>query len=214
MPGVGVVVSVNVGRSRPMAGIGKAVERSAIDKRPMAGPVQVGVTGLDGDEQADRVNHGGLREAVYAYAEEDLQHFSELLDRPLRPGQFGENVTTRGVAVSSAIVGEVWRVGTTVLEVCGPRIPCRTFQVWMEEPQWVRRFTAEARPGAYLRVMNPGVIEAGDQVQIEHRPDHGLTVADVFRAFTTDRSQLAVLARHPGIPQRLRDDARRRLARS
>ena len=99
---------------------------------------------------------------------------------------FGENLTTSGLDVDGAVVGERWRVGSALLEVTGPRIPCATFAAWMGERGWVRRFTERGRTGAYLAVVEPGVVGAGDAVEVLGRPGHGITVPEVFRAFTGD----------------------------
>ncbi|UOE21785.1 MOSC domain-containing protein [Thermobifida halotolerans] len=177
----GTVLSVNVGLPVPAEWAGR-LRRTAIDKRPVTGRRRVHPLGLDGDGQADTANHGGRDQAVYAYAREELDLWQERLGRPLRDGMFGENLTTRGVEVSRALIGERWRVGTALLEVTLPRVPCGTFQNWLGERGWVRRFTEEARTGAYLRVVEEGDLAAGDRVVVEHRPDHGIDLASAFRA--------------------------------
>ncbi|MFC7329616.1 MOSC domain-containing protein [Marinactinospora rubrisoli] len=175
------VRSVSVGRARDAAWAGR-LRRTAIDKRPVEGPVAVRSLGLAGDEQADLVNHGGPDQAVYAYAREDLDHWAERLGRELRDGMFGENLTTHGVQVSRALIGERWRIGTARFEVVLPRVPCSVFGAWMAEPAWVKRFTAEARTGAYLRVLDEGHLAAGDPITVEYRPGHGIDLATAFRA--------------------------------
>lgn len=172
--------SVNVGRASDAPWAGR-IGRTAIDKRAVSGQVAVHALGLAGDEQANRKSHGGIHQAVYAYAREDLDWWSAGLGRALRDGEFGENLTATEVDVSETVIGERWRVGSALLEVSGPRIPCRVFQNWMGEQAWVRRFTAEARPGAYLRVLEEGELGAGDVIDVEHRPPHGFTVRDAFR---------------------------------
>jgi len=179
------VVSVNVGRAKPMAGKSGV---SSIDKRSVEGRVAVRALGLAGDSQSDKANHGGVEQAVYAYATEDLDHWAAILGRELTPGQFGENLSTRGLDVTGALIGETWRIGTTLLQVSRPRFPCVVFQNWLAEPHWVKRFTDDGRPGAYLRVLEEGEIAAGDDIVIESRPDHDVGIGLVFRAMTTDRS--------------------------
>jgi len=185
MPGA-QVISVNRGREADLV-IGGRPARSAIDKRPATGPVEVGSLGLVGDTVADKVNHGGLEQAVYAYAREDLDYWTEQLGRELRNGMFGENLTTAGIDVSAALIGETWQVGTVVLQVTGPRIPCATFKAWLdEEPRWVKRFAAAGRPGAYLRVLTPGTVAAGDELVMQSRPDVAVTVAESMLAYYGD----------------------------
>ncbi|MFE3648430.1 MULTISPECIES: MOSC domain-containing protein [unclassified Streptomyces] len=192
------LLTVNVGRafSAPYT---SAEGGTGIDKRPVDGPVTVtapgpkgiGGSGLAGDAVVDRRYHGGDDQAVYAYAREDLDDWQRELDRELANGTFGENLTTAGLEVTRARIGERWRVGDGVLlEVTSPRIPCRTFQGWLDEHGWLKRFTAAAVPGAYLRVLEAGEIRAGDPVRVEHRPGHDITIALMFHALTTRRALL------------------------
>ncbi|KPM51910.1 MOSC domain-containing protein [Frankia sp. CcI49] len=211
------VLSVNVGRPRP--NLWKGHGSTGIDKRPVAGPVAVtapgpkgtGAVGLAGDRVYDVKHHGGTDQAVYAYAREDLDGWEAELDRPLANGVFGENLTTAGLDVNGALIGERWRVGPdVVLEVSCARIPCATFQGWLERDGWIRRFTQAALPGAYLRVIEPGDIRAGDPVEVVHRPDHDVTVALVFRAMTREPELLPRLLVADALPEESKDRARRR----
>ncbi|MCH0563359.1 MOSC domain-containing protein [Streptomyces sp. MUM 2J] len=193
------LLSVNLGRPKAVPYTDQPQGLTGIDKRPADGPVRVaapgpkgvGASGLAGDAVCDTRHHGGDHQAVYAVAREDLDGWERELGRPLAHGAFGENLTTEGVDVSGALIGERWRIGdTVVLEVTCGRIPCRTFQGHLGERGWVKRFTREGAPGAYLRVVVPGEIRAGDRVEIVHRPEHDVTVALVFRARTTERPLL------------------------
>ena len=188
------VASVNVGLPRDEEWAGN-LRRTAIDKQPVSGPVEVGLLGLAGDEVADTKHHGGTYKAVYAFAREDLDRWGEALGSPLRDGMFGENLTTTGIDVNEALVGERWRIGTVLLEVVSVRIPCSVFKNWvglhrLDDRQWQKRFTAVGRPGPYLRVLEPGAVAAGDEIVVEHRPAHGVTVSTMFRALTTERHLL------------------------
>jgi MOSC domain-containing protein YiiM len=187
---VGRVVSVNTGRAIDAEWAGR-LRRTAIDKRPAEGPVLVGRLGLAGDEQVDKDNHGGYEQAVYAYAREDLDWWVEQLGAELPDGAFGENVTTAGLDISGALIGETWRLGTAVVQVTSPRVPCVTFAGWMDESQgvnrqWVRRFAGAGRPGAYLRVLEEGVVGRGDPVEVLGQPAQRVTVAESMRAFYGD----------------------------
>jgi MOSC domain-containing protein YiiM len=161
----------------------RPVGTTAIDKRPVAGRVGLDVYGLAGDTQCDREAHGGLYQAVYAYADEDAQWWAGELGRDVPPGLFAENLRTSGLDVNSAEIGERWRIGdapdAVEVEVTSCRIPCRTFAEKLGEPRWVRRFGDRGLPGAYLRVLRPGDVGAGDPIAVTHRPGHGVTVADV-----------------------------------
>ncbi len=203
------VAAVNVGKIRPVPW--RSTSRTAIEKRPALGPVAAHTLGLDGDEVGDTRHHGGVDQAVYAYAREDLDRWQELLGRALRNGQFGENLTTVGVEVTGAVIGELWHVGTAVFEVSVPRIPCGTFRDFMDERRWVRRFTEEGRPGAYLRVVQQGVLAAGDAVLVTNRPSHGLTIGEAFCAMTGDRSLTPRLLEAPELPAKVQDQARQLL---
>ncbi|WP_406133396.1 MOSC domain-containing protein [Streptomyces zaomyceticus] len=194
------LLSVNVGRARAVDYTEAASGLTAIDKRPVDGPVRieapgvpgVGTSGLAGDTVCDLRFHGGDDRAAYAFAREDLDLWEPELGRALANGSFGENLTTRGLDVNGALIGERWRIGEeVVLEVTGGRIPCRTFAGFVEEKGWVKRFTrSEAGPGALLRVIVPGEIRAGDPITVVHRPDHDITVALLHRAATVERTLL------------------------
>ncbi len=139
-------------------------------------------------------NHGGARQAVYAYAREDLDWWQAQLGRELTSGSFGENLTTAAVDVTGARLGERWRIGPeVVLEVSGPRIPCATFAVWMGEPGWLKSFIARARPGAYLRVWRAGEVHGGDEIEVVSRPDHDVSIGLCFRALTREPELLPEL---------------------
>ncbi|PFG32819.1 MOSC domain-containing protein [Sanguibacter antarcticus] len=154
---------------------------TAIDKRPVDGPVTVGPLGLRGDVQADRRFHGGEDKALYAYADEEAALWSAELGKDIPPGLFGENLRTLGLGTTTAVVGERWRIGAAVeVEVTSPRIPCSTFARRIDEERWVKRFSDTGRVGTYLRVIRPGPIEAGHAITVVHRPAHGVTVGRWF----------------------------------
>ncbi|WP_459712727.1 MOSC domain-containing protein [Actinophytocola sp. KF-1] len=203
-----VVLSVNIGvpRENPW----KTSGVTGIDKRPVPGPVAVrapgpkgtGAVGLAGDRVFDVAHHGGDDQAVYAYAREALDRWATRLGKPLPDGVFGENLTTKGIDVDAALVGERWRVGRDLLlEVSCPRIPCGTFQGWMDERGWMKTFTAAAEPGAYLRVLEPGEISPGDAIVVESQPEHDVSIALAFRALTTEAELLPRLLVADALPE-------------
>jgi MOSC domain-containing protein YiiM len=179
MPDPPHLVAVNVGRAAPL-GLGDRVVPSGIVKRAADGPVAVGALGVEGDEQADRANHGGPYKAVYAYAREDVAWWEAEMRRPIEPASFGENLTLAGVGVTDARIGERWRIGSVELEVSGPRVPCLKLGARMGDPLFARKFVAAGKPGAYLSVPTPGTLQAGDEVVIVDRPDHGVSVGLVY----------------------------------
>jgi len=190
--------------------------RTGIDKRPAPGPVSVRRLGVIGDTICDTKHHGGLDQAVYAYAEEDAdwwrRRLADELPFALRPGAFGENLTTRGIDITGAVIGERWRIGSTILQVSAPRIPCSTFAAFWQVDQLIKRFTAAGRPGAYLRVLTEGQLSAGDPIVVLDRPGHGLTIAQALRGLTGDHSLAPLLVAAPELPVEARRLARRWLA--
>jgi MOSC domain-containing protein YiiM len=200
----GRLVSVNVGRPRPIGVRRGRPVMSSIVKTPVEGRVRVAGVNVEGDGQADRRVHGGPDKAVYAYAAEDTAWWESGLGRPLGDAAFGENLTTEGVDVSGAVVGERWRIGTAELEVCQPRQPCFKLGMKLEDPRMLKRFVQAERPGAYLRIVTEGEIGAGDAVEVVSRPDHGVSVAYVARALLLDESLLARAAVAPELPVPLR----------
>src|SRR5262249_1599827 len=193
---IGKVLSVNVGRVREFEYNGRPA-RSGIWKSPAVGRLAARGVNLAGDDQADRKAHGGPDKALYAYAVEDARWWEQEIGRALAYGEFGENLTTEGVDVNAALVGERWQIGTTVLEVSEPRIPCWRLGVRMNDKTFPRRFTEALRPGTYLRIVTEGDVGAGDQISVVERPDHDLSVRDVFRIYTRDRAEVERLLAVP-----------------
>ena len=218
----GRILSVNL--AVPERNAAKRVGMTGIHKRPVDHPVAVRApgpkttglhSGLVGDRIFDVEHHGGDDQAVYAYAREDYDWWQEQLGRDLPGGLFGDNLTTAGVDVSGAVIGEQWRIGDDlVLSPTFGRIPCATFQAKMGEPRWVKRFAQENRPGAYLRVVSPGVVRAGDPVEVVERPAHGVTIGRAFRAYLTEPDLLPELLGIDGLPDGLRTELERRLPRT
>jgi MOSC domain-containing protein YiiM len=149
---------------------------TAIDKRPVAGPVEVDELGLVGDRQIDK-SHGGRDRAVYVYADEDAGYWSDELEREIPPGLLGENLRTTGLDVTDALIGERWRIGSVVLEVRQPRTPCQNLSLRMGIEKFHVRFHQSGRVGAMTRVLAPGIVTAGDRIEIVERPDHALSIA-------------------------------------
>ena len=192
------MISVNTGHGQEAAWAGR-IGRTAIDKRPRPGPVAIGRLGADGDKQVDERHHGGPDQALYAYAREDLDWWTGQLGRELPNGVFGENITSAGLDISGALIGETWRLGTAVVQITSVRIPCGTFAGWMGERAWVKRFAAAARPGAYLRVLEEGVTGAGEPIVVLSRPPDSVTVAEALRAYYGDTDLMRRLLGAPGL---------------
>ena len=186
------ILSTNVGSARPLGGRSKRstgiakVPVDRIEVRP-PGPQHGGLgSGALGDFVGNPRYHGGDDKALYAVAGEELDYWARELGRELPPGMFGENLTTEGLDVDGALVGETWAIGDVEVRVTGPRTPCATFAKHMGEPHWVKRFAARGRPGAYLAIERPGVIEPGAEVEVLTRPSHDVDVALALLAFMGD----------------------------
>ena len=192
------LLSVNVGRPR-LVDTGRRAVPTAIWKHPVDGRVAVRGVNVDGDDQADRSVHGGPDKAVYAYGMADTRAWEADLGRDLGPGAFGENLTIDGLDVSGAVIGERWRIGTTLLEVVQPRLPCFKLGLKMGDPAFVKRFGRASRPGAYLRIVEEGELRAGDPVEVdlESRPEHGVTMRMVSDAILLDPALIPDVLRAP-----------------
>ncbi|HTT95841.1 MAG TPA: MOSC domain-containing protein [Solirubrobacterales bacterium] len=202
----GRLISVNVGLPKVVDSGRRQVE-TAIWKHPVEGRVKVRGVNLDGDRQADLTVHGGPDKAVYAYAIEETRLWEAELGRELGPGAFGENLTTAGVDVSGAVLGERWRIGTTLLQVVQPRLPCFKLGLKMGDPTFLRRFALASRPGAYLKIVEEGELGAGDAIEVDlgGRPDHGVSVRLVSDAMLVDHSLIPRAREAPQLIDSLRE---------
>ncbi len=218
--GVARVLTVNLAHPRVNPDQGSSA--TGIDKRSTdeavavrgPGPMHGGLgSGLIGDWIGNTQVHGGDDQAVYAYAREDLDTWQLELDRDLGNGVFGENLTTEGVDVTGAHIGERWQIGSDglVLEETRPRVPCRTVAAWLAIQGWIKTFTKAALPGAYLRVIVPGTVRRGDSIVVVDRPDHDVTIGLVFRALTLEPEHLSRILEADALPAAIRQQARRRV---
>jgi MOSC domain-containing protein YiiM len=176
---------VNIARARLLM-MGTGPQKTGIFKQPVAGRVELRDDAVAGDRVVDTAVHGGYDKAVYAYAAEDYDWWMEQLGRELPRGWFGENLTTVGVAIADAAIGERWRVGTALLEVSEPRQPCSTLGAKMGDQRFVKAFARALRLGTYLRIIEPGDVGAGDPIEIVERPGHGITIGLLSRVLFED----------------------------
>lgn len=204
------VTHCNVATPRPLA-VGARVVDTAIDKRAQTGPVEVDGDGFVADQVGNGGVHGGTARALYAFAGEDYDVWAQELERTLRPGLFGENLTTRAIDVNAARIGETWRIGSVTVAVSGPRVPCATFAAHIGVPGWARRFAERDRPGTYLRVLEPGAIQAGDEIVVLSRPPHDVTVSDVARIMRRDRGEAERMVDLPHLIEGMADWARQQV---
>jgi MOSC domain-containing protein YiiM len=198
------VVSVNVGLPRTVQTATRPVT-TGIWKAPVAGRIRARGVNLEGDAQADKRNHGGPDKAVYAYALEDMEYWEHHLGRPLGPGSMGENLSTVGLDLNEALIGERWAIGSATFEVSEPRSPCYRLALRHGDPTLVRAFVAAQRPGTYLRIRQEGDIGAGDRIEVLFRPDHEVTVRLAFQAWQVDRRLIPRLRAAPQLPPAWKD---------
>ncbi len=182
------ILSVNVGKPKHFDYKGREA-KGAIWKSPVTGRIIARGINLDGDDQADREAHGGFDKAVYAYAREDAEWWEQQIGRSIAHGEFGENLTTEGIEVNDALIGERWQIGSVLLEVSEPRIPCWRLGVRMQDKSFPKKFTQALRPGPYFRIIQEGELGADDTISIVEKPKHDLTLRDVFRIYTKDHNE-------------------------
>jgi len=168
------------------------VIRTSIFKQPVKGPVAAGLTSLEGDRQANLKVHGGIHKAIYAYSHDHYAWWSKTLGRDdLAFGQFGENLTIAGLDESNLMIGDRLQLGSVLTVVTGPRIPCANLGVIFDDKMMPRRFTDAQRPGIYLRVLETGEVQAGDPVSLLTSDENGLSVTDMYRAYSKPRADSA-----------------------
>ena len=164
--------------------------RTGIDKRSVSGAIEFKDNGVVGDRVIDTNVHGGYEQAVYAYAREDAQWWEKEINEEIPAGRFGENLTTEGIDVNAALIGEQWKIGSVILEVSQPRIPCRVFAGFWKRATLIKDFTQAGRPGTYFRIIQEGRAQAGDSIEVIFKPNHTVTISDLFAAKSGERSKI------------------------
>ncbi len=209
------LLSVNVGQPRQVEWEGEIV-RSSIYKTSVEGPVRLRRHNLDGDEQSDRLAHGGPDQAVYAYPYEHYAYWqAQLPGATLEFGNFGENLTLQGLLEEKACVGDVYRVGEAQLRITAPRIPCYKLEMRMQRPGMIERFLNSRRSGFYLAVEQEGTLRAGDALALEHKDPHQVSIAELMRIYVLDKDDQEALERALAVetlPENWRRRFQRRLA--
>ncbi len=210
------VISVNVGLPREVAWKGISVT-TGIFKEPVSGAVTVCRDNLDGDRQADLTVHGGPNKAVYGYASEHYPfwrtHFPQM---ELPWGTFGENLTTEGLSEDSLHIGDKLRVGSAVLMVVQPRMPCYKLQIRFGRDDIIQRFLASGRSGFYFSIVEEGEVAAGSAIEVVHRDENKVTIADVNRMYLghePDPELARRVLRVPVLPEGLRASLLKRAVR-
>lgn len=201
------VLSVNVGLPRSVEWGGRTIT-TGIFKKPVAKPVLLEPLNFVGDRQADLTVHGGPDKAVYAYDAAHYDHWRQQLERDdWAPGLFGENLTTEGLLESEVRIGDLFRVGTARLRAVQPRFPCYKLNVRFDSPGMTRHFAKAGRTGIYFRVVEPGVVQAGDDIELIEAANTDITIqtiAQIVLNRKADASLLADVVALPHLPDSLK----------
>ena len=208
------LISVNIGQKRTQPK-GDGLEITGIYKLPTQEPVEIKSLGIPRDVICDAKNHGGPDQAIYIYGTVDYDWWSDELGKQLEPGTFGENLTISELESTRFNIGDRLHIGTTILEITAPRIPCSTFARRMGDPQFVKKYTQAARPGLYCRVIRVGIVQVGDEVKAEHYQGRTSSIADIFRDYHDKQISAGQLRHHLEAPVaiRLRQDLEEKLQR-
>ena len=188
------VLSLNITSTVHMGDWTGSEGKTGIDKRSASGTLRFSNDQVANDVIVDRNAHGGYDQAVYAYAREDADWWEKEIGTTIDNGRFGENLTTIGIDVNRAVIGERWKIGTVILEVSQPRIPCRVFAGFWERPTLIKEFMAAGKPGTYLRIIQEGELAAGEAIEIISRPIHAITISDLYAAKNGERSKVKEIA--------------------
>ena len=189
------LISINVGLPRVVTVNGDPVS-TGIFKEPVAGRVMLRILNLDGDRQADLSVHGGPSKAAYAYPCEHYEYWKrELPEMKLSWGMFGENFTTAGLFESELSIGDKFRVGSAVVVVTEPRMPCYKLAIKFGRPDIVKKFLASERTGFYFAVLQEGEVGASDSIELIEGSKDSLRVSDITALYTHEKHNLGLLRR-------------------
>ncbi len=193
------LISINIGHARVIRNA-KASGTTGIYKSPVDLPVEITALGLAGDVICDSANHGGVDQAVYVYGTADYAWWSAELERDLASGTFGENLTISELESAQLSIGDRLHVGSVILEVTAPRIPCATLAARMGDPAFVKRFRYAERPGLYCRVIHEGVVQVGDPVRLERYVGETILAIEMFRDYYANDLDEAAIRRQLAAP--------------
>ena len=210
------VLSVNVGLPREVEWKGMTIS-TGIFKDPVSGPVAVRRNNLEGDRQADLTVHGGPHKAVYGYASEHYPFWrAQFPEMDFPWGAFGENLSTEGVSEDTLHIGDQLRIGSALLMVVQPRMPCYKMQIRFGRDDIIQRFMASGRSGFYFSILEEGELAAGSAIEVVHRDENKVSIADVNRMYLGHEPDPELARRVLGVPvlpEGLRASLLRRAAR-
>jgi MOSC domain-containing protein YiiM len=183
------LLSVNIASPKTITIRNKTGE-TGIFKQPVSRPEEVGPEGLLQDYIANKKHHGGPDQAVYVYAQDDYNWWTDSLGDRIQPGLFGENLTIGGLTCTTFNIGDALHFsGGVVLQVTSPRIPCSTLATRMGDPKFAKKFRHAERPGMYCRVLQTGTLQAGEEVTVVPYTGETLSLLEMYRdAFKPDTS--------------------------
>lgn len=207
------IQSVNVGMPKPIEWRGETV-MTGIFKRPVDKALQVTRLQIEGDGQADLVNHGGTNKAVYVYASEHYPYWTHFLQKEIETGGFGENITTQGLLDHEVFIGDTYRFGSAVLKAVQPRMPCSKLGIRFNDVMMTRYFHNARRNGIYFKVIEEGVIQKGDSIELLKRSDCNISIQDVVDNYVLkdkDMDKVKLLAESDILPPWFRGEFRKML---
>ena len=208
------VISVNVAQPRELEWQGRT-QLTAISKSPVKGAVRITTLQVEGDRQANTQVHGGVTKAVYAYPSEHYVNWKrELPDVAFPWGALGENLTTDGLLEDDLTIGDTLRVGTALLRVTEPRLPCANLNFHFQRPDMVKRFHDSRTSGVYFAVVEEGVVEVGDAIEFVSRVEGGTPLFELARLHAYDRADWDAMERVVDdgfVPERWRERFREAL---
>ncbi len=201
------LISVNVGEKRTQPK-GDELEITGIYKLPTQESVEIKSLGISEDFICDQDSHGGPDQAIYIYGEPDYEWWSKELSHKLGPGTFGDNLTISELESAQVNIGDRLHIGSTILEVTAPRIPCSTLARRMGDPHFVKKYRAAERPGLYCRVIQEGSVRAGDEVKLERYSGEMVSILQLFQDWHDNRKNEKILRRDLHTPLAIRARAR------
>jgi MOSC domain-containing protein YiiM len=197
------LLSINIGQKRTQQN-GLKLETTGIYKTPVGESVLINTLGIKEDFIASIKHHGGPDQAIYVYGQTDYDWWSAETGRQLTAGTFGDNFTVSDLESAAFNIGDRLHIGSVILEITAPRIPCKTFARRMDDPLFVKKFRHAERPGLYCRVIQEGNVQTGDEVRIEKYQKETISVLEMYRDFYKRRKSEESLHRHLNAPIAIR----------
>ncbi len=194
------IVSLNIGRPKALAHGAETVQ-SAIAREAIGNVIELGTLGLRGDQVADAKHHGGADKAVNVYPAEHYAHWRDRLGRALAMPAFGENFTTEGLLEESVCIGDTFRVGSSVVQVSQPRVPCFKPAALHGEPRLTAWMVESGLTGWYFRVLEPGRVGPNDELVRLERSAHAVSIRDANRVRHHGRDDLDDLEKLLSVPE-------------